>query len=147
MPPSEIWQYLYEELKKTNLPLDKARMVDPAKAQFLYQCGFRFYQEEKYEEALRVFQDLLVAFPLKKEHWHAYGASLQMLNKPKEALRAWAIFAILDPDSPYPHFYASKCYELLGNDRDRYAALYHLKSRYSPLPEDITSELASYEST
>lgn len=78
-------------------------------AEQFYAFGFSQYQAGNWTKAMEVFQILCARRPLNARFWFGLGASLQEKKDYENALRAWAMTALLDPNSPYPHFHAAEC--------------------------------------
>ncbi len=105
-----------------------------------YTYGFSQYEGGNYKEAIEVFRILCTRGPRVSRFWFALGASLQQANQYEEALRAWAIAALLSPKDPMPHFHAAECYLSVKNLKDAFFALKETKVRTDqedPLNERI----------
>lgn len=94
----------------------------------IYKEGYLFYQSKEYKKALPLFQKLLFTYPFSKDLWLSYGNTLQMLQQPEEALRAFANAALLDKEDPYPHLYAAECFAALGLEEELIGALKQIGS-------------------
>jgi type III secretion system low calcium response chaperone LcrH/SycD len=89
----------------------------------IYDESYRFYQEDLFLEACVGFRWLVLLNPFIEKYWMGLAASLQLLEKYEKALHAYAIAALLDSDSPYPHFHAFECYAALENGEEAKKAL------------------------
>lgn len=94
-----------------------------------YTYGFCQYESGNYKEAVDVFRILCTNHPTVSRFWFALGASLQQTHLFEEALRAWAVAAILTPQDPMPHFHAAECYLSTKNLIEANKALDATKSR------------------
>lgn len=95
----------------------------------LYSQGYAFYQSGLYDRASEIFQILCAKKPLDVRFWLGLGASLQESLHYEEALPAWAMAALLDSKSPYPHFHAAQCCLSLKKRDDAAIALQNASER------------------
>ncbi len=122
-----------------NVSVSLPSLTDEETERF-YTYGFSQYEGGNYKEAMEVFRILCTNHPRISRFWFALGASLQQANQYEEALRAWAIAAVLTPQDPMPHFHAAECYLSVKNLKDACLALKETKMRTDeedPLNERI----------
>ncbi|HEV8483974.1 MAG TPA: transglycosylase SLT domain-containing protein [Blastocatellia bacterium] len=74
----------------------------PNRAEALYQTGFTFYREDKYDDAIKWFERAHSEFPAKKDGEQGYyyvGTALQKARRYPEAARRYMDFITAYPDS------------------------------------------------
>lgn len=86
-----------------------AEKLTPEAIESLYSFAFGFYQNGKYEEAIRFFRFLTVADATTKKHWMGLGASYQMQQQFEKALQSYGFAGLLDPQDPQAPFHAAEC--------------------------------------
>lgn len=75
----------------------------------LYALGYHFYDNGKYSQAVDVFRLLTTLDNHNSTYWMGFAAAQQMMQKYEEALEAYSVAGLLDPQNPYIHFHASVC--------------------------------------
>jgi len=68
------------------------------------------YENGDYPKASRLFFSMLMQNPLSSELWHALAATHKMEYRYHEAIEAWKLSSLLNPQSPLPYFYQAECY-------------------------------------
>lgn len=91
--------------------------------ELLYSQGYRNYADGHYDLASCVFSALVQAYPLDEKYWRSLASSKQMEEKYEEALRAWAMTALLNAEDPLPHFHAAECLTCLQQHEEALKAL------------------------
>src|SRR6185503_12463966 len=74
----------------------------PNRGEALYQTGFTFYREDKYDDAIKWFERAHSEFPLKKDGEQGYyyvGTALQKARRYPEAARRYMDFITAYPES------------------------------------------------
>lgn len=89
----------------------------------LYAEGYSFYEEGNYVQSADVFRWLVLFNPFAFRFWMGLGASQQLLQLHEKALHSYAVAALLDASTPYPHLYAFDCYSQLGDQEEAVKAL------------------------
>ncbi len=105
-----------------------------------YSFAFAQYQCGDLYKAAEAFHVLCARRPLDPRFWFGLGATLQEGKKYEDALRAWAMAALLDKDNPYPHFHAAECACSMSNLEDAKHALREAGTRITedhPLKDRI----------
>lgn len=111
-----------------------------AQAEQFYAYAFAQYRCGGLQKATEVFQVLCARRPFETRFWFGLAASLQEGKNYEEALRAWAMTALLDKLDPYPHFHAAECSFSMNNLRDAALALKEVERRIEknhPLEDKI----------
>lgn len=104
-------------------------LLSDAEAELFYSYAFAHYQSGHSKEAIEAFHVLCARRPLESRFWFGLGASLQEERKYQDALHAWAMTALLNPDDPYPHFHAAECYLSLNLPQDAEKAFQEARLR------------------
>lgn len=106
----------------------------------LYSLAFANYQSGLWNQAEEIFLALCEKCPLEGRFWFGLGASLQEGGKFQDALKAWAMTALLQKEDPYPHFHAAECYLSIQDSEEAKKALEEAGSRLNldhPLKEKV----------
>src|SRR5262249_44681791 len=77
----------------------------------------------KYGEATALFRTLTVESPRGRKFWMGLGASLQMDKNYQDALYAYELAALLNPDDPQVHIRAADCFFTQGLAKEGLLAL------------------------
>ncbi len=127
----------------SKLASEEAEMVLPClpkeSLEELYEDGYLFYEAGKFTEALNHFRLLTLFEAHHPRNWMGLGASHQMLRQFEQALEAYRIALLLDPENPSICVHASECYFGLneikhGLEALKYAeAIADNKDHYKPL--------------
>ena len=100
---------------KDNATLKQLKGVTNAELEAVYSLAFGYYQTGKFNEALKLFQFLVLFDHLSQKYWTGLGSTHQMLKQYDEALAAYAQAAIFDLDNPKPMYYAALCHYAKGD--------------------------------
>jgi len=107
------------EKKKKSLPVEHEE----------YLAAYLFYEKGHYKEASSGFARLIMINGLEKKYWTGLAASEQQAKNYQNALPAWAMAAILDPENPTPHFHAAECLISQNEIKEAMLALEEAKRR------------------
>lgn len=97
---------IYQEINSAE---EAAGSIDPATGNAIYALAYKAYQQGRYQDALPHFRCLTDNAPFHRKHWMGLASTLLMLKKYEEALAAFGVAAIQNPDDPYVHLYAADC--------------------------------------
>jgi tetratricopeptide (TPR) repeat protein len=106
---------LMEHVEKIKKDLEKkgtlAQAVEIAteEKQSAYTLGYQFYQQQKYDKALVIFNALHMLDPLNKDFAKAQAATLQMSGNPFDAATQFLMAYFFHPDDLELALYAGKC--------------------------------------
>ncbi len=75
----------------------------------LYTIAHKYYTVDSYEEAEPLFMRLVLARATNSAFWKGLASSQQMLKKYREALVAWGMCAMLNPDDLSNHLFGAEC--------------------------------------
>ena len=95
-------------LMENGLPLNKEYSNEDLS--LLYTLAYTLYQAEDFDQAKEVFKQLASSKPFEKKYWFGLGGCYQMKKSYTEALKAWAMAALIDGKDPTPHYHAAECY-------------------------------------
>jgi type III secretion system low calcium response chaperone LcrH/SycD len=113
---------------------------NPVIAEQVYALAFSLYQSGDYQKAETAFRLLCARQPLKPKYWIGLGATLQQDQNYPEAMNAWAMASLIEPEDPYPHFHAAECAISIENLNEARLALMEAEKRITaehPLMERI----------
>jgi len=80
-----------------------------------YHTARSVFEEERYKDAADAFLLLTFLNPSSHSFWMGLASSEQMASRANDALKAYAMAALLDVTDPYPHFYSAQCYADLAD--------------------------------
>jgi tetratricopeptide (TPR) repeat protein len=101
--------------------------------------AFVAYENGEYQRASELFSSMLLKNPLNSELWHALAATRKMEFRYDEAIEAWTLSSLLNPQSPLPHFYQAECY--LAQDRIEKALDAFDSALQCPCTEDLIDKI------
>lgn len=131
------------ELLKEDKPLNKEFQNDDLR--IIYALAHSLYQRGDYEQAGPIFQQLASLKPFEQKYWAGLAACFQMEKKYGDALKGWAMAALLIQSDPLPHYHAAECYKVLGNQEDAVKALKSAYQRLEPKDEALKHKLQEIE--
>lgn len=106
---------LMERVEKIKKDLEKkgtlAQAVEIAteEKQSAYTLGYQFYQQQKYDKALIIFDALHMLDPLNKDFAKAQAATLQMSGNPYDAATQFLMAYFFHPEDLELALHAGKC--------------------------------------
>src|SRR5689334_10908205 len=83
----------------------------------LYECGYTLYQQQKFEQATRIFLQLTMQQPFSGRYLYALGACLQAQGIYGYASQVYALCRSLEPTNPLAAFHQGECRLQIG-ERD-----------------------------
>lgn len=89
----------------------------------IYGQAFRLYNTGKYKEASQLFRLLVMLDGTGPKYTMGLAACFHMLKEYSVAAELYTVCALLDPQSPIPHYHASDCYIELGDKPSAIIAL------------------------
>ena len=125
--------------------IEKAAKAPPLDAEAFYSKAYAHYQTNQTAEAAEIFKVLCARRPMEARFWFGLGASLQGSANYENALYAWAMAALLDPENPYPHFHAAECSDSLNLHKDASLALIEAKNRIQDPAHPLHGPIALLE--
>lgn len=82
---------------QATIPLSRARDLDPDKTSIREALGRALFGAQRYEQALREFEEVVARAPTNDFALFCLGRSLQMLGRHAEARKPLALAACLQP--------------------------------------------------
>lgn len=105
-----------EQLREGKTFQDMLNFSDSTMDQF-YSKARHLFQIQRYEDASNAFVFLTTLNPYHYAYWIGLGMSDHLLQEYENALIAYAMASLCDPENPFPHYHAAACYQLT-NDRE-----------------------------
>lgn len=81
--------------------------------QHFYEAAYQLYQSGRDKEAADAFFFLCTLHPAVQVYWLGLGMAEQCLNRFEEALSAYAMASLLEPQDPLPYYHSAACYHAL----------------------------------
>lgn len=75
----------------------------------LYQLGYGFYAQGRYEDAFKVFSLLVVHEHMNERYLMALAGAAQMIGRHRDALQHYSTAALLLIGDPRPVFFSAEC--------------------------------------
>jgi type III secretion system low calcium response chaperone LcrH/SycD len=101
-------------LKGGSLPKDTLGMSDQM-VEGIYGQAYRLYNSGKYREAVQLFRLLIMLNATESKYTLGLAASFHMLKDYRHAVETYTLCAILDTESPVPHYHAADCFIQMGD--------------------------------
>lgn len=111
----------------------------------LYSLGYSLYQANDLDQSEVIFRRLVVADPLERKHWWAFGAVLQAKKSYEKALTAWSMCCLLDDEDPESHFHAAECFLSLRHKEEALKALMAARERCRDHHEALEQKITLLE--
>lgn len=115
---------------KSELNLSGGKAFSKSKREILYALAFGKYEGGYYDQSADFFTQLLMHDPYDVRFWKGLASSRQMAKKYHEALKAWAIYALLSGHSADGHFHAAECYLSMDEIEEAKKAL-HMAEKFA----------------
>ena len=136
--PAQIAERV-KAIMKDNATLKQLKGVTNAELEAVYSLAFGYYQTGKFEEALKLFQFLVLFDHLNKKYWMGQGAVQQVLKDYQGAIVSYGYCSFLDLENPKPQLHAAECYLAMGDRRSAASAIFALEE-FCPKDTDIGRE-------
>lgn len=101
---------LTDKMFKQGIPPKEAMGISNQVLEGIYAQAYRLYNTGKYTEAVHLFRLLLMLDPTEFKYMLGLAACFHMLKEYKNAIQAYTMCAILDPQSPIPHYHSADCF-------------------------------------
>ena len=128
-----------EALIKDNATLKQLKGVSNEELEAVYALAFGYYRTGKYDEALKLFQFLVLFDHLNAKFWMGLGAVQQVLKDYQNAVVSYGYCSFLKLDNPKPQLHAAECFLAMGDKRNAASSLEAL-NEYCPKDTDIGRE-------
>ena len=119
--------------------LKQMRGITNEELEAVYTLAFGYYRTGKFNEALKLFQFLVLFDHLNAKYWMGLGAVQQVLKDYQNAVLAYGYSSFLNLDNPKPQLHAAECFLAMGDKRSAASALFAL-NEYCPTDTDIGRE-------
>lgn len=105
----EIFSQLGNKFLKQGITPKDALSISPGYLENIYGQAYRLYNTGKYGEASHLFRLLIMFNSLEPKYMLGFAACLHMLKDYADAIQAYTMTSILDPENPLPHYHSSDC--------------------------------------
>ena len=126
-------------LIETTATLKQLKGITNAELEAVYTLAFGYYRTGKYDEALKLFQFLVMFDHLNAKYWLGLGAVQQVLKDYQGAVTSYGYCSFLKLDNPKPQLHAAECFLAMGDKLKAASALFPL-NEYCPTNTDIGRE-------
>ena len=127
------------ELIEKRLTLKQMKGITNAELEAVYTLAFSYYRTGKFEEALKLFQFLVMFDHLNAKYWMGLGAVQQVLKDYPHAVLSYGYCSFLKLDNPKPQLHAAECFLAMGDKVKAASALFAL-DEYCPKDTDVGRE-------
>jgi len=128
-----------KSLIKDGATLKQLKGVSNEELEAVYSLAFGYYRTGKYDEALKLFQFLVLFDHLNAKFWMGLGAVQQVLKDYQNAVVSYGYCSFLKLDNPKPQLHAAECFLAMGDKRNAASSLEAL-NEYCPKDTDIGRE-------
>ena len=128
-----------KSLIKDGSTLKQLKGVSNEELEAVYSLAFGYYRTGKYDEALKLFQFLVLFDHLNAKFWMGLGAVQQVLKDYQNAVVSYGYCSFLKLDNPKPQLHAAECFLAMGDKRNAASSLEAL-NEYCPKDTDIGRE-------
>ena len=119
--------------------LKQLKGVTNAELEAVYSLAFGYYRTGKFDEALKLFQFLVLFDHLNQKFWMGLGAVQQVLKDYQSAVTSYGYCSFLKLDNPKPQLHAAECFLAMGDKRNAASSLEALEE-YCPRDTDVGRE-------
>ena len=119
--------------------LKQLKGVTNAELEAVYSLAFGYYRTGKFDEALKLFQFLVLFDHLNQKFWMGLGAVQQVLKDYQSAVTSYGYCSFRKLDNPTPQLHAAECFLAMGDKRNAASSLEALEE-YCPKDTDIGRE-------
>ena len=126
-------------LTEKGYTLKRIKGISNAELEAVYSLAFGYYRTGKFDEALKLFQFLVLFDHLNQKFWMGLGAVQQALKDYEHAVASYSYCSLLDLTYPKPQLHSAECYLAMGDKVSAASALSAL-DKYCPTNTDIGRE-------
>lgn len=101
-------------LWKAGGTLAQAMGLSPRECEAMYAYGHSLYAQGKYNEAFKIFAQLVAYDHMDSRYQLALASAMQMTRRHEEALQHYMIVTVMRLDDPVPVFHCAECLLALG---------------------------------
>jgi type III secretion system low calcium response chaperone LcrH/SycD len=128
-----------KELIERRSTLKQMRGITNAELEAVYTLAFGYYRTGKFDEALKLFQFLVMFDHLNAKYWMGLGAVQQVMKDFQNAAVSYGYSSFLKLDNPKPQLHAAECFLAMGDKRNAASSLEAL-NEFCPKNTDIGRE-------
>ena len=128
-----------KSLVKDNATLKQVKGVTNGELEAVYSLAFGYYRTGKYDEALKLFQFLVLFDHLNAKFWFGLGATQQAIKDYQSAVASYGYCSFLNLENPKPQYHAAECFLAIGDKRNAASSLEAL-NEYCPNNTDVGRE-------
>ena len=128
-----------KSLVKDNATLKQVKGVTNGELEAVYSLAFGYYRTGKYDEALKLFQFLVLFDHLNAKFWFGLGATQQAIKDYQGAVASYGYCSFLNLENPKPQYHAAECFLAIGDKRNAASSLEAL-NEYCPENTDVGRE-------
>ena len=128
-----------KSLIEKNATLKQLNGVTNSELEAVYSLAFGYYQTGRYDEALKLFQFLVLFDHLNQKYWMGLGATQQVLKDYQAAVTSYGYCSFLNLENPKPQLHAAECFLAMGDKRNAASSLEALDA-YCPKDTDAGRE-------
>lgn len=96
-------------IEKGFIPKDALGLSDQM-VEGIYGQAYQLYQTGRYNDAIQLFRLLIMINSTEPKYAFGLAACFHMMKEYKIAAETYSICALIDIQSPVPHYHASDCY-------------------------------------
>ena len=126
-------------LIQENATLKQLKGVTNAELEAVYSLALGSYRTGTFDEALKLFQFLVLFDHLNATYWFGFGAVQQAVRDFQGAIASYGYCSFLNLENPKPQLHAAECFLALGDKRNAASSLEAL-NEYCPKDTDIGRE-------
>ncbi len=127
------------DLLKEGRPLNKNFSNEDLRV--IYSLAYTLYQGNDFVQARSIFQQLASLKPFEQKYWLGLASCWQVEKRYHEALKGWAMAALLNERDPTPHFHATECYLALDDQKEGSKAFAACQKRITEKHQELKRKL------
>lgn len=105
----DSFKELMDKMTKQKLPPKDALGLTGNMLEGIYAQAYRLYNTGKYGEATQLFRLLVLLDATEPKYILGLAACFHMIKEYKTAVQIYMMCAMVDPESPLPHYHCSDC--------------------------------------
>lgn len=98
--------------------LAQAKGITDEECEAMYAYGHSLYAQAKYNDAFKIFAQLVAYNHMESRYQMALASAMQMTKRYEEALRHYMIVTVMRIDDPVPVYHSAECLLALGRLSD-----------------------------
>lgn len=101
---------LTNQMFKLGMTPKEAMNMNPNTLESMYAQAYRLYNSGKYVEAIHLFRLLILLNTMESKYILGLAACFHMLKEYQNAIEAYTMCGVIDPQSPLPSYHSSDCF-------------------------------------